>query len=156
MGLVHAHGPFHRVTSVGKLARLSILVGAVALLSACVMGSSPSTTPVTNVPMIAAGPGGRLALTSGQLAIEGGCLVLSLPNGGAAMVIWPSPASTWDEATKTIALDGTEASVGDTVSLSGSNIAPPEEDSEYVVPPTATCRKPSAWLVTALDMSGES
>lgn len=156
MGVIHAHGPFHRAAATGELARLVMQVGAMALLSACAVGSSSTSQPLTNVPMVAAGPGGRLALTSGQLAIESGCLVLSLPNGGSAMLIWPSPASTWDEATKTIAFEGTEARVGDTVSLSGSNIEPPEDDSEYVVPPTPACRKPSAWLVTALDLAAES
>jgi hypothetical protein len=155
MGIVHAHGQLHRSTPTAKLAHLATPVGAIALLSACALGSSPSASLATNVPTITSGTGGRLALTTGQLAIEGGCLVLSLPNGGTAMLIWPSPASTWDEATKTIALEGTEARVGDTVSLSGSNIEPPEDDSEYAVPPTPGCRKPSAWLVTGLDLGAE-
>ena len=143
MGVIHAYGPLHRIATTGTL---------IALVTACAMGSSPTESPVTNVPMVAAEPGGRLAATNGQLTIEDGCLVLSLPNGGSAMLIWPSPASTWDEATQTIALDGVEAHVGDTVSLGGSNVQAPEADSDYVVPPTTACRKPSAWLVTGLEV----
>jgi hypothetical protein len=106
------------------------------------MGCGPARTPV--VPLYEAQPGTRLAMLTGRLEVQGPCVVVVDQSEEAWTIAWPDPGTRWDFTISPgyIALDGTTASIGDTVALGGGAV---NEDggahplSGWIRPPAAGC-----------------
>jgi hypothetical protein len=134
-----------------------LTVAVVLLLSAgCSAVDTQSTRPTDDridIVTLRVDPSspGRLAATEGVLVVEGPCVALESPNGESSMLIWPVPATTWDEAGQTIRVRSAEARLGDWVQLTGSFVTPPTDPAQYGTPPNPACIRELAFLVTAID-----
>ena len=137
---------------------VAVVIGAI-LLAGCSVGqqSAAPRSESVRIVSVAVEPGGpgRLAQAPGRLSTEGNCLTLTDPDGETSLLIWPSPATTWDPTTGTVSLKGVSASIGDEVSLAGSRVTSPAGDSDYVSAPTAECARDHAFLVTGIESASD-
>lgn len=92
--------------------------------------ASSSDGPVASFQQEQGADGGDAAGIEGVLEVSNGCLVIRDESAGGAGVQYPAFASgtfTWDEASKSLTVDGYEAHVGDRVLLTGGAPATRDE-----------------------------
>jgi hypothetical protein len=86
---------------------------------------------------------------TGRLEARGPCLVIVDPLDQLHTVVWPSPGTEWNAVTSTISVNGVEAQIGATVTLTGGegNVSPEElVESDWVTPPLAECVENPLWF----------
>lgn len=149
----------------------AVAIGLVALVLAwlawAAWGPRSSTTSEEWGPLaVSRHPtGGDTALTSGVLRVSDQCVVLELPDGGVALVVWPGSQTEWDAADGRIRFHKPDGSVtelrdGQQVSLAGSGTLfdgdqPAEATSrdvwmasiDWAAEPDPDCPIDSSWSV---------